>query len=356
MIQYADLVVGLSSEGRCLLRHLGRQFPTIGIGQRGRVDCRHPLPAGVAWPSIRFMNVFIPYSRKFVQKIRSFQQRYRPSLTIVYSRVPVGTTSSLPDAVHSSVIFFNESFEGKGFRAVVVMGGKKVEKAAEYLKRTGIECACFSNSEITESVQLAQFREHSSRRIHEEFVCQSDHETALLQNRLASKTRCVEGLSICREDAPLSFSQESMPLPNSSHEQVREPIIWHPCNIYKSAIIGNNVSIGMFTEIGHNVIIGNNARIGAMAFIPEGVIIEDNTWIGPRCTFSNDRFPPSPKEHWQTTIVKKGARLGAAVCVLPGLTIGEEALIGMGSVVTKSVPDGEIWCGVPAVKIRKLKL
>jgi UDP-2-acetamido-3-amino-2,3-dideoxy-glucuronate N-acetyltransferase len=125
---------------------------------------------------------------------------------------------------------------------------------------------------------------------------------------------------------------------------------YQPCNIYKTAKIGKKVNIGAFTEIGDGVVIGDNVRIGAMSFIPARVIIEKDAWIGPRCTFTNDMYPPSGEENWKTTVVKSGARIGAAVTILPGITIGEKALIGAGAVVTKDIPAGEIWSGVPARK------
>ena len=123
---------------------------------------------------------------------------------------------------------------------------------------------------------------------------------------------------------------------------------WNPSNIHHLANIGQGVHIGMFTEIGPFVVIGDLVRIGAMCFIPEGVEIADGAWIGPRVTFTNDMYPPSGRENWQKTVVKKGARIGAGVTVLPGVVIGEGALVGAGSVVTKSIPDGQKWCGNPA--------
>lgn len=127
--------------------------------------------------------------------------------------------------------------------------------------------------------------------------------------------------------------------------------IYPPCNVYPTVRFGKNVQVGAFSEVGHNVTIGDNVHVGAFCFIPEGVTIESDAWIGPRVTFSNDMYPPSGRNSWQVTVVKKGARLGAAVCVRPGVTIGEGALIGMGAVVTQDVPAGETWAGIPARKL-----
>lgn len=126
---------------------------------------------------------------------------------------------------------------------------------------------------------------------------------------------------------------------------------YQPCNFINTDF-GENVRVGAFTEIGPAKI-GNNVIIGAFCFIPEGVTIEEGAWIGPRVTFTNDRFPPAPREGWGKTLVRKGARIGAGCVILCGqpgevLEIGEGALIGAGSVVTKSVPAGETWCGNPA--------
>jgi acetyltransferase-like isoleucine patch superfamily enzyme len=124
--------------------------------------------------------------------------------------------------------------------------------------------------------------------------------------------------------------------------------IWEPSNIYETAIIGDDVSIGAFSEIGHLVVIGPRTRVGAMCFIPEGVWIGEDCFIGPRVTFTNDKHPPSLRQYWQSTVVKRGAKIGAAATILCGLEIGEGATVGAGSVVTQDIPKGEVWCGVPA--------
>jgi acetyltransferase-like isoleucine patch superfamily enzyme len=132
--------------------------------------------------------------------------------------------------------------------------------------------------------------------------------------------------------------------------------IFHPCNIYDSAIIGEDVNIGMFTEIGHCVSIGEKTRIGAQCFIPEGVNIGSNVFIGPNVCFTNDKYPPSGKEFWGYTTVKNNVSIGAGCIILSGICVGTDAMIGAGSVVTKNVPSGEVWCGNPAKFIKTINL
>jgi acetyltransferase-like isoleucine patch superfamily enzyme len=124
--------------------------------------------------------------------------------------------------------------------------------------------------------------------------------------------------------------------------------VWQPANIYPTAMIGNDVSIGAFSEIGNNVVIGDKTRVGSSVFIPEGVYVGKDVFLGPRVTFANDKFPPSGKENWKRTIVEDGARIGANVSILPGVRIGAGSLVGMGSEVTKDVAPGVVVYGNPA--------
>jgi len=112
--------------------------------------------------------------------------------------------------------------------------------------------------------------------------------------------------------------------------------------------IGNDCIIHSNVWIADGVIIGNRVKIQAFTFIPKGVVIEDDVFIGPRVTFTNDKYPPSA--NWSDTLIMKGASLGAGTIVIPGITIGEYARIGAGSVVTKDIPGGELWFGNPASK------
>ena len=122
----------------------------------------------------------------------------------------------------------------------------------------------------------------------------------------------------------------------------------HLVNLY-GCKIGDGCNIGSFVEIGRGVIIGNNCKIQAFAFIPPGVIIEDEVFIGPHVCFTNDKNPRAIGE-WKLdkTLVKRGVSIGANCTILPGITIGENAVIGAGSVVTKDVPAGALVYGNPA--------
>lgn len=120
--------------------------------------------------------------------------------------------------------------------------------------------------------------------------------------------------------------------------------------------IGNDVSIGSHTVLEHHVTIGNNVRIHSNVFIPEYTVLEDHVWVGPSVTFTNAKYPASPKskENLIGVTVKNKAKIGAGAVILPGLVIGRNALIGAGSVVTKDVPQGSVVVGNPAKVIARL--
>lgn len=113
--------------------------------------------------------------------------------------------------------------------------------------------------------------------------------------------------------------------------------------------IGNNSKIDAFVYIESGVKIGNNVKIRPFVFIPEGVEIEDEVFIGPGVIFTNDKYP-RVKGKWRLlkTLVKRRASIGAGAVILPGITIGENAIVAAGSVVTKDVPPNAIVAGNPA--------
>lgn len=121
-------------------------------------------------------------------------------------------------------------------------------------------------------------------------------------------------------------------------------------NIRESNEIGDNVSIGTLSVIEHHVKIADNVRIHTQAFVPEFSVLEDGCWIGPNVVLTNAKYPVSPgvKDRLAGPIIRKGAKIGANSTILPGVVIGENALVGAGSVVVRDVPDGAVVAGNPA--------
>lgn len=127
--------------------------------------------------------------------------------------------------------------------------------------------------------------------------------------------------------------------------------------------ISNNTKIGTFVEIQKGSKIGKNCKISSHTFICEGVTIEDGVFVGHNVTFINDAFPRATaddgklqtEDDWTCipTLVKKGASIGSSVTLLCGITVGENAIVGAGSVVTKDVPANTVVVGNPARMLRK---
>jgi acetyltransferase-like isoleucine patch superfamily enzyme len=121
-------------------------------------------------------------------------------------------------------------------------------------------------------------------------------------------------------------------------------------NVRESNHIGDNVSIGTLSVVEHHVHIGNHVRIHTQAFIPEFSVLEDGCWIGPNVVLTNAKYPLSPgvKESLAGPVVRKGAKIGANATLLPGVTVGENAIVGAGAVVVHDVPAGAVVVGNPA--------
>jgi len=130
------------------------------------------------------------------------------------------------------------------------------------------------------------------------------------------------------------------------------PVVWYRCNIYKTAKIGKNVSIGSDTEVGPGVIIRKNTRIQAKCFIPKGVYIGEDCFIGPGVIFTNDKNPPSGE--CAATLINDGVSIGANSTILPGIVIDKNVTIGAGSVVTTDLPANTICYGNPA-RVARIK-
>lgn len=125
-------------------------------------------------------------------------------------------------------------------------------------------------------------------------------------------------------------------------------VVHDQVNLYKCKI-GRNCKVDAFVYVEEGVVIGDYCKIRPFVFIPTGVTIEDNVFVGPNVSFTNDKYP-RVKGEWKLlrTRVKKGASIGANSVILPGVTIGEDAMVGAGSVVTEDVPSRAIVAGNPA--------
>ena len=135
-------------------------------------------------------------------------------------------------------------------------------------------------------------------------------------------------------------------------------------NLYGCSI-GDGSKIGTFVEVQKNAIIGNNCKIQSHTFICEGITIEDNVFVGHSVTFINDKYPRAintegalqTEADWKVepTLVKIGATIGSGSTILGNVTIGENAIVGAGSVVTKDVPANTIVAGNPARFIKYIE-
>jgi acetyltransferase-like isoleucine patch superfamily enzyme len=132
--------------------------------------------------------------------------------------------------------------------------------------------------------------------------------------------------------------------------------IWAFTHILPGAKIGIDCNICDHVFIENEVVIGDRVTIKCGVQIWDGITIEDDVFIGPNATFTNDLFPRSKKypEKFLKTIIKKGASIGANATILPGISIGEKAMIAAGSVVTRDVPASVVLAGNPGRVIRKI--
>lgn len=133
--------------------------------------------------------------------------------------------------------------------------------------------------------------------------------------------------------------------------------VWQFCVVLPKAKIGENCNICSNCFIENDVHIGDNVTIKCGVQVYNGITMEDNVFIGSNVSFTNDRYPHAKNANWklERTLIKKGASVGAGSSILCGVTIGENAMIGIGSVVTKDVPAGEVWVGNPAHFLKRVE-
>ncbi len=178
-------------------------------------------------------------------------------------------------------------------------------------------------------------------------------------------------LKVARESTQATTFEELLDMASSGSRIGAYTIIRTGCVIYENVIVGSRVEIGHNVLIREGTVIGNGTRVGtgtiiegdvhignnvsiqSNVYIPKKVKIEDNVFIGPCVTFTNDKYPPSRR--LDETIVRRGAVIGARAVILPGVEIGEEAVIAAGAVVTRDVPPRTVVAGFPARKMYDLE-
>lgn len=130
--------------------------------------------------------------------------------------------------------------------------------------------------------------------------------------------------------------------------------IWHFVHVCSGAVIGKKVSLGQNVFVGNNTSIGDNVKIQNNVSVYDNVTIEDDVFCGPSMVFTNVYNPRSSierKNEYRSTVVRKGATLGANCTIVCGVTIGEHAFVGAGALINKDVPDFALVVGVPARQI-----
>ena len=138
-------------------------------------------------------------------------------------------------------------------------------------------------------------------------------------------------------------------LSGERHDLGNGSVAWGPCHVGMDAVIGADCSIGALAHVGSEAILGNRVRVQGGAYVASICVLRDDVFVGPNATLLNDRHPPSrDRAKWLPVVVEAGAVIGGGATVLPGVTIGEQAVVAAGAVATKDIPDNEVWGGVPA--------
>lgn len=357
-------VVGLGETGRPLYDLLVAAYPDTGGYDVAQASDWTPNQG------CRVLHVCLPWSEQFHASASTYYFQANPELVIIHSTVPVGTTRKIPFAVHSPILGDHTNMRDSLVKFEKWVGGERAAEAAGHMEQAGLRCRVVATSDETELMKLMclakygmsiAFAQYQKDLCDQHGVDYADvvawdqnynrHVATDKQRPVLSPPGSRIGGHCVMPGTRLLYAQHPSPLLQEVlryQERSDTFTAWHPCNIYPSAQIGKDVSVGMFTEIGPNVIIGDRTRIGAGCFIPEGVTIEEDCFIGPNSLFANDKWPPSGRDQWDKTLVRKGARIGAGCCILPGVTIGKNSLLGMGSTLTKNLPDEEVWYGNPA--------
>lgn len=133
--------------------------------------------------------------------------------------------------------------------------------------------------------------------------------------------------------------------------------IWQYSVVLSGARLGRDCNVNCHCFIENQVSLGDRVTVKSGVYLWDGLEVEDDVFIGPNATFVNNPFPRSKQfiTDYKKTIIRRGASIGAAAVIMTGIEIGENAMIGAGSVVTKNVPANTVWYGNPAREMRKIE-
>jgi acetyltransferase-like isoleucine patch superfamily enzyme len=373
-MELRSLVIGMGEIGSALKEVLASKYPVKSYDINKDNQDNFPLLCN------DILHICIPYSDDFVYIVQDYIDKVQPEYTIIHSSVPVGTCAKLKGKIFHSPVRATHPHIKSGLLNFVKyisydgLDQADIEAVCNYFEEVAIRTKFIHDTKTTELMkllELCRYGVYLAFAKEQERICEHfgiDYNRAYTEFEETSNNGLIlEGrMNMCQpvlypfkdfvgghcttENMELMLSQIETPLLKEALKIDRGTTIWPNCNIYPGAKIGKGCSIGQFTEIDGGVVIGNNVRVGAFCFIPSGVTIEDNCFIAPRVAFSNDKHPPSDKKQWAKTLVKKGAVIGIGSVILPGITIGENAVVGAGSVVTKDIPDNEVWYGQGAYK------
>ena len=327
---------------------------------------------------VDYLHICIPYSSKFKDIVTEYIRKAAPDIVINHSTVPVGTTKSIESlrpVLHSPIRGRHPDLtkEVKSFTKFISYDNSciyEAEAVGKYFMEAGMPikiCPETKSTELMKLLALSRNGVYYAYAKEQQKICahfglqykdiipgfERTRSEVVVEDRkhpIYFPFDNYVGGHCVTENMEVLLKQIETPLLKESFNICKGTKIWGNCNIYPDAVIGKGCSVGQFTEIDEGVSIGDETRIGAFCFIPAGVTIGKNCFIAPKVAFSNDKHPPSSREHWANTVVKDGAMIGIGSVILPGVTIGENAIIGAGSVVTKDVPDNEVWYGPAAYK------
>jgi UDP-2-acetamido-3-amino-2,3-dideoxy-glucuronate N-acetyltransferase len=367
------LVIGMGEVGQALFNILKATYPDTQSDDK-KWETFITLP-------IDIVHICIPHTEDFIEIVSDYEARFAPKYLVIHSSVPVGTTAKIAKIAKCKVYYSpirghhaNMEQELRVYVKYIASDSDVTDTVSKYFEGAGISTEMMSDTmsvELMKLLELYRYGLYIAGAKEQEKICDHFHKLYGIVVTQFEETSNAGLISLgkaqqCQpilwpfkdyvgghctvEDMDILLRQVDMPLLKEAYKIDRGTIIWPNCNIYPGAKIGKGCSIGQFCEIDEGVTIGNNVRIGAFTFIPGGVTIEDNCFIAPRVSFSNDKRPPSKKDKWGKILIKKGAMIGMGSIVLPGVTVGENAVVGAGAVVTKDIPDGEIWYGQAAYK------